>query len=204
MLAADGARVIYTCTVVSSVSASVSVGMSLQKGSARMRFVAGPGEGLAPLVILNVEDGDTGRTRSSVYLFGAGEGCSRTLLEHKIRPGRSLKAIFSSNITSSSSGGIGGLILRLKQDGHGQVRLLVTNAAAHTAVAAATSTGHYRLPNLMPCLRIYSKNDERHRADALHQLAACPPWLQRPMSPIRQPPVGASSGPAGVAQDSGR
>lgn len=113
-----------------------------QQRSARMRFVVGPMDGLSPFVILSVQDELNGRPRASEYLFGGGEGCSRTLLEHKIRPGRNLKAIFSSNITASSSGGIGGLILRLKQDGHDQVRApLLQVGAASSAAASQTAPG---------------------------------------------------------------
>jgi len=46
------------------------------------------------------------------------------MLEHRVRPGLSFKAAFVSSVHSTALGGLGGLLLRLKQDGHGRMQLV--------------------------------------------------------------------------------
>lgn len=58
------------------------------------------------------------------YLFNVPEGFARFALEHKVRPGLALRAAFVSSIVPSAAGGLAGLLLRLKADGHGQLALV--------------------------------------------------------------------------------
>jgi hypothetical protein len=76
----------------------------------------GPSVSLAVVGTLN------GLRSRGEYVFGVGEGLSRAVLEHKSRPGSNLRAMFCSTLASSQMGGLGGLVLRLRADGHKQVR----------------------------------------------------------------------------------
>ena len=88
---------------------------------ARLRFLTGPNDGITNSLILYVHGGRSAVDKGE-YLFGVGEGLSRVLLEHKIRPGQHLKATFCSTIAAGDSGGVAGLLHRLRNDGHEQVR----------------------------------------------------------------------------------
>lgn len=61
------------------------------------------------------------------YLINVPEGLSRLCLEHKIRPTGKLKAVFCTDTKQDQVGGIAGLLLRLSQDGHGQLEAVGTN-----------------------------------------------------------------------------
>lgn len=86
--------------------------------------LAAPADGVAPALLLCLTDSSTkGRTLGQ-YLINAPEGISRLMLEHKCRPGLHFKALFLSGCSAGEAGGLGGLLLRLKQDGHGAMQLV--------------------------------------------------------------------------------
>lgn len=84
--------------------------------------LAAPADGVSPAILLCLTDGKH-RTLAQ-YLFNAPEGISRLMLEHRCRPGLHFKALFTSGPTAAEAGGLGGLVLRLKQDGHGAMQLV--------------------------------------------------------------------------------
>lgn len=86
-----------------------------------LQFLHGHKDGVAPTVLLRLNRREQGIATRAEYIFGAGEGVSRAFLEHKVRPSGDLKAIVSSTLSGSSIGGLAGLLLRLKADGHGKV-----------------------------------------------------------------------------------
>eukprot|EP00873_Tetraselmis_striata_P001973 jgi/Tetstr1/422237/TSEL_013089.t1 len=81
------------------------------------------------------------------YLFGAPEGFSRLVLEHKVRPSGKLRTLFAGDICSRALGGLGGLLLRLASDGHGQLELVGPRGAAQ-AVHALRHVIRWRHPAL--------------------------------------------------------
>lgn len=99
-------------------------------------FLTAPEDGVAPSVLLSVHDSK--QKQLVQYLFNVPEGVSRLMLEHKARPGPRLQTVFLSGCSSAEAGGLGGVILRLKQDGHASVNLvgpqgelLATNLCDH-------------------------------------------------------------------------
>jgi uncharacterized protein YidB (DUF937 family) len=86
-----------------------------------VRVLAGHADNVAPSASLQVSLLKDGLVHHREYLFGVGSCLSRAQLEHKCRPSRHLRAAFCCTLDSSSSGGLGGLILRLRADGHGKV-----------------------------------------------------------------------------------
>ena len=82
------------------------------------------GDGVAPCFIVSLCS-DKSYVRPCQYLFHVPEGFSRLALEHRARPGLGLRSIFITNgVSPKTIGGLGGLILRLKSDGHGEVTLI--------------------------------------------------------------------------------
>lgn len=73
-------------------------------------------------MLLTVQD--TKKKPLAQYLFNVSEGVSRLMLEHKSRPEQQLKAVFLSGSSPSEVGGLGGVVLRLKQDGHASLQLV--------------------------------------------------------------------------------
>ena len=69
------------------------------------------------------------------YLFSAPEGYARLALEHRIRPSARLRACFTCSTAPRALGGLGGLIMRLRSDGHGEVRLVGGRGCAGAAAA---------------------------------------------------------------------
>ncbi|CAL5221692.1 g3928 [Coccomyxa viridis] len=72
-----------------------------------------PHDGIRPAVLLQLGP------KGPQYLFSAPEGFSRLVLEHRIRPSAALAAIFC--LRPSSLGGLPGILMRLRDDGHGSV-----------------------------------------------------------------------------------
>ncbi|EFJ39949.1 hypothetical protein VOLCADRAFT_100314 [Volvox carteri f. nagariensis] len=62
--------------------------------------------------------------RLDQYLINAPEGFARLVLEHRCRPGPGLRALFLTDLSQAAQGGLGGLLLRLRQDGHAALRLV--------------------------------------------------------------------------------
>lgn len=86
-----------------------------------VRTISGASDYLGPSISLQVVLGETGSRQCREFLFGVGSGIARAGLEHKCRPSRNLRATFSCTVDSASCGGLGGLVLRLRSDGHGKV-----------------------------------------------------------------------------------
>ncbi|KAK9814930.1 hypothetical protein WJX73_002299 [Symbiochloris irregularis] len=78
--------------------------------------ITAPADGIQPAVLLEAA--------GAQYLFNVPEAFSRLALEHKCRPKGSLRAVFALGAGTAATGGLGGLLLRLKADGHGQLRLI--------------------------------------------------------------------------------
>lgn len=79
-------------------------------------------DGVAPAILLSIADAK--RKTLAQYLFNAPESISRLVLEHKARPGLHFKALFLSGTSTAEAGGLGGMVLRMKQDGIGAVQLV--------------------------------------------------------------------------------
>lgn len=87
---------------------------------ASVTFLHGAADYVAPTAILKVQ----GPHSRAEYVFGVGEGISRATLEHKARPSKDVRALFMATLADGQMGGLGGLVLRLRADGHRKVRLL--------------------------------------------------------------------------------
>jgi hypothetical protein len=85
-------------------------------------FLTAPGDGVAPSILLTVYD--TKKKPLAQYLYNISEGTSRLMLEHKARPDPRLKAVFLSGCSPAEAGGLGSVVLRLKQDGHALLHLV--------------------------------------------------------------------------------
>eukprot|EP00898_Chlorokybus_atmophyticus_P006625 jgi/Chlat1/6964/Chrsp52S06644 len=87
-------------------------------------------DGVAPAVLLKVQKPGNGfstiagRHTQAQYLFNCPEAFSRLALEHKVRPSAALAAVFFTGLNPPEAGGLIGLLLRLSQDGHGEVHLI--------------------------------------------------------------------------------
>ena len=116
-----------------------SLGRGMDESSppcARACVLRAEGDGVDPVLVLQMERGPWCNLRHGTavgppqYIFGAPEGLSRFLLTHRRilgengppLPSPSLKAIFTSALDPSQVGGLVGLFLRLKADGHEKVR----------------------------------------------------------------------------------
>jgi ribonuclease Z len=85
-------------------------------------FLTAPEDGVAPGILLTVQD-NRGKPFAQ-YLYNVPDGASRLMLEHRARPGLQLNALFLSGTSPAEVGGLGGLVLRLKQDGHANLQLV--------------------------------------------------------------------------------
>lgn len=85
-------------------------------------FLTAPEDGVAPSILLTVYD--TKKKPLAQYLYNISEGTSRLMLEHKARPDPKLKAVFLSGCSPAEAGGLGSVVLRLKQDGHALLHLV--------------------------------------------------------------------------------
>jgi hypothetical protein len=88
---------------------------------ATIQIISGCADYCGPSALVRVHGKLHGLKSTGEYVFGVGESLSRGLLEHKVRPSGDLRATFSSTLSTNHIGGIGGLILRLRSDGHKQV-----------------------------------------------------------------------------------
>eukprot|EP00198_Chlamydomonas_reinhardtii_P009600 XP_001698937.1 beta-lactamase protein [Chlamydomonas reinhardtii] len=69
------------------------------------------------------------RNPSGSYLINAPEGFARLVLEHRCRPGPGLRALLLTSLAPGAQGGLAGLLLRLRQDGHAALRVVGPAAA---------------------------------------------------------------------------
>ncbi|KAK9829441.1 hypothetical protein WJX72_005893 [[Myrmecia] bisecta] len=78
-----------------------------------------PGDGIAPAVLLSI-----GGKKGPQYLFNVPDGFSRLVLEHRVRPGSHIMAVFATQVQPLSMGGLSGLIMRLRSDGHDKLHII--------------------------------------------------------------------------------
>lgn len=84
-------------------------------------FLTSPEDGVAPSILLTVQDSK--KKPLAQYLYNVSDGASRLMLEHRARPGLQLRAVFLSGCSPAEAGGLGSVVLRLKQDGHANLQL---------------------------------------------------------------------------------
>ncbi len=101
------------------------------------QLITAPGDGLAPAVLLSLPAAAAAAGAAprggAQYLFGAPEGLARFALEHRVRPGPALRAAFVADLREA--GGLGGLLMRMRGEGHGRLRLLGPAGTLATAAA---------------------------------------------------------------------
>lgn len=85
-------------------------------------FLGAPEDGVAPSILLTLQDSK--KKPLAQYLYNVPDGSSRLMLEHKARPGLQLRALFLSGCSPAEAGGLGSVVLRLKQDGHANLQLV--------------------------------------------------------------------------------
>lgn len=85
--------------------------------SFRLDVLSATNDGLNPSLILTVK-----KVIESQYVFNVPEGFARFALEHKLRPGLGLRAVFLTGVGHECHG-LPGLLMRLRGDGHGAFEL---------------------------------------------------------------------------------
>eukprot|EP00892_Ulva_mutabilis_P005072 jgi/Ulvmu1/2937/UM149_0016.1 len=103
--------------------------------SESLKLITGRQDHLGSCTILQICDSIQGSKITAEYLFGLGENMPRAMLEHKRRPGRCLRATFAPTLDCHSIGGLGSLIMRLRDDGHEKVTCLGPNGIAAQILA---------------------------------------------------------------------
>ena len=120
------------------------------KPCARLCVIRAEGDGVDPVLVVQVEKGSWCKLNHGTavgppqYLFGAPEGLSRLMLTHRRilgeggppLPSPSLKAVFVSGLEPEHAGGLVGLFLRLKADGHEKVRQNWATSSTHGSHAS--------------------------------------------------------------------
>ncbi|KXZ48095.1 hypothetical protein GPECTOR_30g190 [Gonium pectorale] len=91
--------------------------------SVESKWVTAPHDGVATALLFTVRRGGA-HTIPVQYLVNVPEGFSRLVLEHRCRPGPGLRAALLTDLSQAAQGGLAGLLLRLRQDGHSLLRLL--------------------------------------------------------------------------------
>ncbi|KAH9320506.1 hypothetical protein KI387_015145 [Taxus chinensis] len=109
-----------------------------------VRLIQADADGVAPSLLLSAPN------NGPQYLFNVPDGFSRLVLEHKLRPSGRLASVFLTSLRPHCAGGLGGLLLRLAGDGHGQVQLIgpdCTSAYLH----ALRHVIYWRHPKVFIC-----------------------------------------------------
>ncbi|KAJ7540229.1 hypothetical protein O6H91_10G006100 [Diphasiastrum complanatum] len=109
--------------------------------SYEMAFLHADADGVGPALILSAPKG------AAQYLFNVPEGFARLALEKKMRPSSHLSCVCLTSIQPHTAGGLGGLMLRLAQDGHGQVQLIGPKGTGQF-VHALRHICHWRHPKV--------------------------------------------------------
>lgn len=102
-------------------------------------FLTAPEDGVAPSILLTVQDSK--KKPLSQYLYNVPDGASRLMLEHKARPDPQLRAVFLSGCSPAEAGGLGSVVLRLKQDGHASVQLVGPQGEQQNTLRRVSHTG---------------------------------------------------------------
>lgn len=131
--------------------------MAAKLANVSVTALTAPTDGVAPALLLSVADARHKTTAQ--YLFNAPEGISRLMLEHRTRPGLHFKATFLSGTAAGEAGGLGGLVLRCKHDGLGQLTL-VGPAGEQRAAAAANCFYLLQQHLLIACICISVQSNQ--------------------------------------------
>lgn len=107
-------------------------------------LVTAAGDGIDPCFLLTCET--NGRGPKPQYLFNIPEGFARFALEHDVRPGRELRAAFLTDLQRAT--GISGLIMRLREEGHGSLELIGPEGL-HQFVRSLKHFVHWKYPAVM-------------------------------------------------------
>jgi hypothetical protein len=119
---------------------------------ASVLFLHGSADRVAPSINLKVQSTHNGAKCRGEYIFGVGEGLSRAMLEHKARPSSDLRAIFAATVSDFHMGGLGGLLLRLRADGHRQVGLCAGAGARLVLILYHFGCARYRRHVIRCCI----------------------------------------------------
>ena len=138
--------------------------LSDRKVCARLCLLRAEGDGVDPFLVLQTEKGKWCPLNHGTavgppqYLLGAPEGVSRLLLNHRrilggetgpALPSPALRAIFASSLEPSQVGGLVGLFLRLKSDGHEKVHLLGPKGIKQPLLFASQNIVRWRYPYVL-------------------------------------------------------
>ncbi|GAX76738.1 hypothetical protein CEUSTIGMA_g4185.t1 [Chlamydomonas eustigma] len=85
-------------------------------------LISSHGDGVRPSLLISLKAKQPFITPIE-YLFNVPAGFSRLALEHRVRPSLGLRAVLVTSSAYHAMGGLGGLILRLRTDGHGSVKI---------------------------------------------------------------------------------
>ncbi|KAL3678250.1 hypothetical protein R1sor_021206 [Riccia sorocarpa] len=83
-----------------------------------VRIMHAAADGVEPALLISAPG------KKGEYLVNVPDGFSRLALEHKSTPSGRLSCILLSSLLPAATGGLGGLMLRLRHDGHGQVQVI--------------------------------------------------------------------------------
>jgi hypothetical protein len=101
----------------------------------KAQLITAPADGIHPAILLTVG----GSRLKGQYLFNIPEGLSRLSLEHSIRPSTDLRAAFIPSLNQSCIGGLGGLIMRLRIDGHGKLHIIAPSSSSSSSSSSSTT-----------------------------------------------------------------
>ncbi|KAL2642084.1 hypothetical protein R1flu_009671 [Riccia fluitans] len=83
-----------------------------------LRLLHAAADGVEPALLISAPG------KKAEYLLNVPDGFSRLALEHKSTPSGRLSCILLTSLLPAATGGLGGLMLRLRHDGHGQVQVI--------------------------------------------------------------------------------
>ncbi|KAG6555660.1 hypothetical protein Mapa_002896 [Marchantia paleacea] len=83
-----------------------------------LRVLHAAADGVEPALLLSAPG------RKAEYLLNVPDGFSRLALEHKSTPSGRLSCILLTSLLPRATGGLGGLMLKLRHDGHGQLQMI--------------------------------------------------------------------------------
>ncbi|GLI68412.1 hypothetical protein VaNZ11_012800, partial [Volvox africanus] len=117
-----------------------------EQQSIELKWITAPSDGVGQAILLTIRKGKR-HTTPIQYLLNAPEGFSRLVLEHRCRPGPGLRALFLTDLSQDAQGGLGGLLLRLRQDGHAALHV-VGPAGLHATVEGLSYFVRWMYPAL--------------------------------------------------------
>ena len=188
--------------------------------SVGVTLLAAPADGIPPSFLLSLKP-EQSYLRPVEYLFNVPCAYSRLVLEHRARPGLGLRAIFASGIGCHAlvrhcvhafamhgarlyvharpfllQGGLGGLLLRLRQDGHGHVKLLGPSGKhwAHSSVPTTFNGFTSPSPQLSRCYSICFRITHAGTKAVVEGLTEFVHWSSPEVQVVELQQGGASAG----------